>query len=80
MQTEHEKDKSEFEDKVKDLQNANELIQKSKLELQNNLEDANSRTNILKQEIEKVKVASRKVEDKLETELSNLKAELVRFT
>ena len=34
MQTEHEKDKSVFEDNVKDLQNANELLQKSKLELQ----------------------------------------------
>ena len=80
MQTEHEKDKSKYEDKMKDLQKTNELLQNSKLELQNNLEDANSRTNILKQEIEKVKVASRKVEDKLETELSHLKAELVRFT
>ena len=80
IQTEHEKDKSKYEEKMKDFQDANELLQKSKLELQNNLEDANSRTNILKQEIEKVKVASRKVEEKLDTEISHLKAELVRFT
>ena len=70
---------TKFEDELKDLQNAKELLMNSKLGLQNELEDANSRTNILKQEIEKVKGVSRKVEDRLQSELSQLKTELVRM-
>ena len=77
LQSTHEKEKSQFEGKMKDLQSAKDLLINSKLGLQNELEDATARTNILKQEIEKVKGSSRKAEDKLQSELSQLKAELV---
>ena len=77
LQTTHEKEKSQFEGQMKDLQSAKDLLLNSKLGLQNELEDANARTNILKQEIEKVKGSSRKAEDKLQSELSQLKAEMV---
>ena len=77
LQSTHEKEKSQFEGKMKDLQSAKDLLLNSKLGLQNELEDATARTNILKQEIEKVKGSSRKAEDKLQSELSHLKAEFV---
>ena len=77
LQSTHEKEKSQFEGKMKDLESAKDLLLNSKLGLQNELEDATSRTNILKQEIEKVKGSSRKAEDKLQSEMLQLKAELV---
>ena len=77
LQSAHEKERSELEERIKSLQGAKELLLNSKIGLQNELEDANSRTNILKQEIEKVKGQSRKAEDKLQSELSHTKTELV---
>ena len=77
LQSGHEKEKSEFEERIKYLQSAKDLILNSKVGLQNELEDSNARTNILKQEIEKVKGQSRKAEDKLQSELSHTKTELV---
>lgn len=72
----HETENLELEERAKDLQNAKDLLLSSKLELQNELEDANARTNIIKQEIEKVKRESHKVEDNLQSQLSQIKTEL----
>ena len=77
LQSSYEKEKSDLEERAKDLQNAKDLLLNSKVEMQNHLEDSNARTNILKQEIEKVKIQSRQVEDKLQSELSHIKNELV---
>ena len=77
LQSANEQEKSSLEKQVQDLESSKESILKSKIGLQNDLEDANARTNILKQEIEKVKGQSRKTEDKLQSELSNIKTEMV---
>ena len=77
LQSTNEQEKSSLEKQVQDLESSKESILKSKIGLQNDLEDANARTNILKQEIEKVKGQSRKTEDKLQSDLSNMKTEMV---
>ena len=77
LQSAHEKQLSEFDVKLKDLETAKGSLINSKLAIQNELEDANARTNIVKQELEKAKAGSRKTEERLESELSNLKSDLV---
>ena len=77
LQSAYEKQISEFDVKLKDLETANGSLINSKLVIQNELEDANARTNIVKQELEKAKAGSRKTEERLESELSNLKSDLV---
>lgn len=77
LQSSYEKEKSDLEERSKDLQNAKDLLLNSKVQLQNALEDANARTDILKEEIEKVKLKSRQAEDELRTELEHIKNELV---
>ena len=77
LQSAHEKQLSEFDVKLKDLETARDSLLKSKLATQNELEDANGRANIVKQELEKVKSGSRKIEERLESELSSLKSDLV---
>ena len=77
LQSAHEKQISEFDVKLKDLETAKGSLINSKLAIQNELEDANARTNIVKQELEKAKAGFRKTEERLESELSNLKSDLV---
>ena len=77
LQSAHEQEKLQFEGTIKDLQSAKDSLIDSKLVLQSDLEDANARTHIIKQEIEKVKDASRKTEAKLQSELYHLETELV---
>ena len=77
LQSAHEKQISELDVKLKDLETAKGSLINSKLVIQNELEDANARTNIVKQELEKAKAGSRKTEERLESELSNLKSDLV---
>ena len=77
LQSAHEKQISEFDVKLKDLETAKGSLINSKLAIQNELEDANARTNIVKQELEKAKAGSRKTEERLESELSSLKSDLV---
>merc|ERR1719150_131169 len=48
LQSAHEKRISEFDVKLKDLETAKGSLINSKLALQNELEDANARTNIVK--------------------------------
>ena len=77
LQSAREKEKLEFEGEIKNLRMSKNLLLKSKLGLKNELEDSNTRTNIIKQETEKVKKASLKTEKKLQSELSHLQTELV---
>ena len=77
LQSAHEKQLSEFDAKLKDLETTRDSLIKSKFATQNELEDANARTNIVKQELEKVKSGSRKIEERLESELSSLKSDFV---
>ena len=78
LQSSYEKEKTDLEEHAKDLQSAKDLLLNSKVQLQNKLEDANLRTNILKQEIEKVKMQSQNTEDQLQSEIKTIKNELVR--
>ena len=77
LQSAHEKQISEIGVKLKDLETAKDSLINSKLVIQNELEDANATTNIVKQELEKAKAGFRKTEERLESELSNSKSDLV---